>query len=160
MAAPDPGTVFPANSLRTEDGRPAPPPREETLYAFFHTECPTSELAWPYLERLGRMRTDRGLQLVGVSQDGPKETASFLDRLGLSAEILYDPPPWKASAALRLSSVPVLVHVSPEGVIRQIVEGFQKEKLEELAARAGELSGGAGGSLFRPGENVPAIRPG
>jgi hypothetical protein len=160
VAAPGPGTVFPTHHLRTGDGTPASALPRETVYALFHTECPTSELAWPYLERLRRIGGEEGLRIVGVSQDGPEKTAEFLRTLGIFPEVLYDPPPWKASSALRLSSVPVLARVGEDGVIREMVEGFQREKLEELAARAAALSGRPAAVLFQPGENVPAIRPG
>ncbi|HYB54049.1 MAG TPA: TlpA disulfide reductase family protein [Thermoanaerobaculia bacterium] len=160
MAAPGPGTLFPASSLRTEDGRAAPRAARETLYAVFHTECPTSELCWPYLERLRRIGDGGGLPVVGVSQDDPSETAAFLARLGVSAPVLYDPPPWKASQALGLSSVPALARVGADGRVQEIVVGFQKARLDGLATRAAELSGRPAGSLFGPNENVPAVRPG
>ena len=160
MAAPGPGTLFPASSLRTEDGKAAPRAARETLYAVFHTECPTSELCWPYLERLRGIGGGRGLPVVGVSQDDPTNTSAFLRRLGVFAPVLYDPAPWKASESLGLSSVPALARVGADGRICEIVVGFQKSKLEDLAARAAALSGGPERPFFGPGENVPSIRPG
>lgn len=160
MASPDPGIVFPLDSLRTEDGRPAPPDRGETLYAFFHTECPTSELTMPFLQRLRDIGEGRGLSIVAVSQDDPGQTAAFLERLGVDVETLYDPLPWKASEALRLASVPSFVSVGPSGRVEKIVVGLQKERLEALAERSAVLAGRPSRPFFRPHENVPAIRPG
>jgi hypothetical protein len=160
VTAPGPGTVFPTNQLRTEDGRPAPRTTRETLYALFHTECPTSELGWPYLERLRRIGEGKGLEVVGVSQDGPEETTAYLARLGVAAQVLYDPPPWKASETLQLSSVPALARVGADGVLQELVLGFQRATMEGLAARAAQLSGRPAGRFFLPEENVPAVRPG
>jgi hypothetical protein len=160
VAAPDPRSFFPTNHLRAEDGSAAPPASGETLYALFHTGCPTSELAWPYLERLRRIGEGRGLRIVAVSQDSPEETRQFQSRLGVAAETLYDPPPWRASEALGLESVPAFVRVGPEGRLEELVVGFQKERMAGFAARSAALAGLPPSEFFRPDENVPAIRPG
>ena len=160
MASPDPGTVFPIQELRTEDGTAAAPPRGEALYAFFHTECPTSEIAIPFLDRLRAIGEGRGLAVVAVSQDPPGETSEFRARLQIGTETLYDPAPWKASAALGLASVPTFVTVGRDGRVEKIVVGLQKERLEAYAERAAALAGRPSRPFFRPEENVPAIRPG
>jgi hypothetical protein len=160
VSSPGPGTVFPTEQLRTADGQPVLPPNRETLYAVFHTECPTSELAWPYLERLHRLGGAHGLRVVGVSQDAPGPTEEFLRGLGVCAEVLYDPEPWNVSEALELSSVPAFALVGHDGLVRDLVAGFQREKIEGFAARSADLSGRPRAGFFRPEENVPAIRPG
>jgi peroxiredoxin len=160
VASPDPGILFPIHDLRTEDGVPAPAARGEALYAFFHTECPTSELAIPFLDRLRSIGQGRGLSVVAVSQDDPSQTAAFRERLGVAVETLYDPRPWRVSEALRLSSVPTFVCVDSGGRVERLVAGLQKEKLEAFAERAAALAGRPSRPFFRPEENVPAIRPG
>ena len=136
------------------------PAADETLYALFHTGCPTSELAWPYLERLRRIGEGRGLRVVAVSQDSPEETRRFQTRLGVAAETLYDPPPWRASEALGLESVPAFARVGRDGRVEELVVGFQKDRMAGFAARSAALAGVAPSALFRPDENVPPIRPG
>jgi peroxiredoxin len=160
VASPDPGTVFPIHELRTEKGEGAPSAPGEALYAFFHTECPTSEMAIPFLERLRAIGEDRGLTVVAVSQDDPHETEEFRRRLGVRVDTLYEPPPWKASEALGLASVPTFVSVGVTGRVEKLVVGFQKERLEAYAERAAALAGRPSRPFFRPEENVPAIRPG
>ncbi len=161
MAVLDPGSSFPSVSLRGADGRPAVIPGGETLWAFFKTTCPTCELMWPYLDRLAE-RFNGGASVIAVSQDEVAETQSFNERLGVRIPTLYDGPPWKASEALGLSNVPTLLLVDGEGRIRETIEGFQKAKMEELAGHFTDrrASGGPAESLFRPGESVPALRPG
>ncbi len=75
-------------------------------------------------------------------------------------ETLYDPPPWKASGALGLASVPTFVSVGRSGRVEKLVVGLQKERLEAYAERAASLAGRPSRPFFRPEENVPAIRPG
>jgi peroxiredoxin len=160
VASPDPGIAFPFHHLRTEDGGVASEPSGESLYAFFHTECPTSEMAIPFLERLQGIGEGRGLRVFAVSQDDRVETRAFRARLGIGIDTLYDPPPWKASEALHLASVPTFVTVDPSGRVEKVVVGFQKERLEAYAERSASLAGRPSRPFFRPDEPVPAIRPG
>lgn len=159
MAALEPGAMFPQIELETESSARFVPPAAETLYVFFKTTCPTSELSWPHLERIRRIAADV-LPIFAVSQDGPSETAAFNERLGVRVDTLYDPPPWRASAALGLTNVPTFFLVAPGGRIRETIVGFQRPKLEALARRAGKLSGRGSVRLFPIGQKIPLIVPG
>jgi peroxiredoxin len=159
LAALEPGAVFPQIELETESGARFVPPAAETLYGFFKTTCPTCELAWPYVERIRRIG-GAALPVLAVSQDPPTETAAFNERLGIAVETLYDPSPWKASAALGMTNVPTFFLVGPGGRIRETVVGFQRPKLEALANRAAKLAGRKSARLFRIGDSVPLIVPG
>ncbi|MEP6801357.1 MAG: TlpA disulfide reductase family protein [Acidobacteriota bacterium] len=162
MAVLEPGSFLPPLTLQDADGRPAALPSGETLWAFFKSSCPTCELMWPYLDRLSSMTGDTGSRVVAVSQDDAAETKAFYERLSIDVPTLYDPPPWNASEAVGLSNVPTLFLVDQEGRIRDTVEGFQRAKMEELAARFSAQTRGTSQpeSFFRTGESVPALRPG
>ncbi len=160
MTALDPGLPFPEIKLQDASGNPAAPASGETLYAFFKTTCPTTEMSWPYLERIRRMAEGGALRVVAVSQDSAPETAEFNRRFDVKVETLYDPPPWSASETLGLTNVPAFFMVDGEGTILDNAAGFQKEKMELFAARAAKLAGLPYAGLFRPGENVPPIKPG
>ena len=152
--------MFPDVALETESGdRFVPAREEEALYGFFKTTCPTSELTWPYFDRIGRIGA-RGLRVYAVSQDGREETAEFHRKLGVELETLYDPPPWPASAALGLTNVPTLFRVGPDGRILETIVGFQRPRLEALARRAAKLAGRTAPRLFRIGDHIPLIVPG
>ena len=165
MAALEPGALFPSVSLFDENGERAdiPEPKGEALYGFFKTTCPTSELAWPYLERIRRLG-DGALPVVAVSQDGPAETAEFNLRLGVRIPTLFDHEPWRASEALGLESVPTFFLVDDDGRIVDTVVGFQRRKLAEIGARAAERAGRlektGDAAVFRPGDYAPELRPG
>ena len=160
MASSDPAIPFPIDALRTETGDPAPPLSGESLFAFFHTDCATSELTLPFVARLSDIGSGRGLSVVAVSQDDPASTAAFRERIGADLPTLYDPPPWRASRMLGLTSVPTFVAVGADGRVRRLVAGLQRERLEGFAERAAALAGRESRPLFRPDEDVPAIRPG
>jgi len=159
MTALEPGEVFPDIELETESGARFVPPREEAVYGFFKTTCPTSELAWPHFDRLGRIGGER-FPMFAVSQDDREATAAFHARLKVRLETLYDPEPWKASARLGLTNVPTFFHVAAGGRIRETIVGFQRPKLEALARRAGKLAGRPSVRLFPIGEHIPLIVPG
>jgi peroxiredoxin len=153
----EPGARLPRLSLTDEKGAPFPLPSGETLYAVFKSTCPTCALTWPYLERL---RAGGGLPIVAVSQDDPKATQAFAERLATRLDTVYDPEPWAASRALGLESVPTLFRVGPDGVIAETVVGFDRARMEGFGRRAAELAGRPSAPLFRAGENVPPVKPG
>lgn len=159
MAPPVPGIRFPSVILRDEKGKPAAVPPGEILYGFFKTTCPTSTLAWPYLDRVRKIG-EGGLSVVAVSQDDPEETAGFSARLDLAIPTVYDVAPWPASEALGLTVVPTFLLVGGDHVVLDSAEGFARSKMEQFAARAAGLAGRAEVSLFAPDEKVPAFKPG
>ena len=160
MTALSPGTRFPRVSLLDESGAPSPSPDGETVYAFFKTTCPVCEMTWPFLERIRQVADGGKLRLVAVSQDNAAKTQAFSQRTGAKLDTLYDPEPWKASDTLGLTAVPTLFRVAPDGTISETIVSFDRKALEGLARRAASLAGKPPAELFRPGENVPAFKPG
>jgi len=160
VAALSPGNALPALSLTDGRGGAAAPPAGETLYGFFKTTCPTCELAWPYFDRIGLAARGGKLLVVAVSQDDPEATDRFNRRLGVQLITVFDPEPWAGSAALGLDTVPTFVRVGADGTVRGTLVGFQKQKMQDLAAEAAALAGKPATDLFLPGEVVPLIKPG
>jgi peroxiredoxin len=160
VAALSPGTRFPRVSLLDESGKPSAAEDGETLYAVFKTTCPVCEMTWPFLERIRQVAEGGKLRVLAVSQDNAAKTKAFSERTGARLDTRYDPEPWKASDALGMTTVPTLFRVSPDGTIAETVEGFDRKALEGLARRAASLAGKPPAELFRPGDNVPAYKPG
>ena len=160
MSALEPGAKLPPLALRDERGAQLPPAAGETLYVFFKTTCPTCELTWPYLERIRQTAEGGGFRVLGVSQDDPEATRAFGERLGARIETVYDGRPWPVSDALGVTTVPTLLRVGADGEVAETVVGFDRARMEAFARRAGDLAGRPAAPLFRPDENVPAIKPG
>ncbi len=160
MAALEPGVPFPKLSLTDARGSSRPSAAGETLYAVFKTTCPVCEMTWPYLDRVRQAAEGGGLAVVAVSQDPPEKTAAFHTRLGVRLETAYDPEPWKTSDALGVETVPTLFRVGPTGTILETIVGWNRAGMEGLARRAAELAGRPPAPLLRPGEQMPAIKPG
>ena len=60
------------------------------VLAFFKVSCPTCQYAMPFLERLYKAYKDKGVTMVGVSQNDAKETADFCKDFGLTFPMLLD----------------------------------------------------------------------
>ena len=117
------------------------------LVVFFKVSCPTCQLAMPFLDRLG----DR---MLAISQDGAQATQAFRERFALSGRVLLDPPgSYPASNAYRITNVPSLFLIEPDGIISHASHGFDRREYEELAKRLGV-------ALFRDGERPPDFKPG
>jgi peroxiredoxin len=138
---------------------PASDAKTETLYVAFKTTCPTCALAWPYVERL-RQASQGGMRVVGISQDPVGPTREFQERHGAHVEIGYDPEPWRASESLGLTNVPTFFRVAGDGTIEDRFEGWDRERMRALARRGAQLAGREAADIVRPGEEIPAIKPG
>ncbi len=160
MPVLEPGAKLPALALSDERGAPVAPPEGETLYVVFKTTCPTCALTWPYLERIGRAAEGGKMRVLGISQDDPGQTRDFERRVGARVPAAYDPPPYPASDALGVSTVPTFLRVAGDGTVAETVIGFDRARLESLARRAADLAGRPPAPLFGPDDKVPAIKPG
>lgn len=146
LAVGDQAPAFRLGSFELEK-RDAP-----VLLAFFKITCPTCQLAFPYLQRLSERG---GPAIVGISQDGPDGTREFVETFGVRFETVGDPAAdgYAVSNAYRISHVPSLFLVEPDGRIGWTSEGFRRADLEALAARWGV-------TLFEPADRVPVFKPG
>ena len=81
MAALATGTRAPEFELKTLDGKRFSLSEElargPVVLAFFKVSCPTCQYAMPFLERLYRVYKNKGVTLVGISQNDANETAAF-----------------------------------------------------------------------------------
>lgn len=100
-----------------------------TLIVFFETDCPTCQLAVPYLNKLAR-----GAQVIGISQDDADATNRFVEKLGTTFPIQRDPG-LALSRGFDLKFVPSLFLLGHEGRILRSHFGFDKSILNEIAAQ-------------------------
>ncbi len=117
-----------------------------------HTSCPTTRLALPYVDRVGR----RGgsLPVAAILQERPAAARAAAEALSLALPVLLDEPPYAAGDALGLETVPTLFHVDGAGTIVRVVEGFDRDAFADLAAAAGVVP------LFDPDDPAPRQKPG
>jgi peroxiredoxin len=124
------------------------------VLAFFKISCPTCQFTFPYLQKLLDGARPGAPQLVAISQDDAAGTSQFHKRFGISMRTLVDKTKsFPVSNAFRISSVPSLFMIEPDGRISLAVDGFSRSHIEKLGERFGA-------SAFGRCERVPAMRPG
>ena len=95
---------------------------------FFKVSCPVCQMSLPFLDRIAE--AGAGLRIIAVSQDDTEATHEFTSTFKVShIGMLFDPPPYEASRAFRITSVPSVFVIEPDGIISQAIEGFSKERL-------------------------------
>ena len=122
------------------------------LLAFFKVSCPTCQFTFPFLQRIA---ASGGLSVVGISQDSPEATEEFRKRFGLQFLLLLDELArnYPVSNAFRITNVPSLFLVEPDGAISFADKGFSRASLQGLGQRFNA-------PVFHEGEKTPDFRPG
>lgn len=130
------------------------------LVAFFKVNCVTSQLTFPFLERLYERYGGSKFTLWGVSQNHPEDTRRFVRTLGIKFSVLIDGRGYPASNRYGLTNSPTLFFILPSRVIQISCIGFCKADLQAMAAEAARASGRILKPLFENADAVPAFKPG
>jgi peroxiredoxin len=165
MAALTVGRKAPDFELRAMDGRRFVM-RDELAHgplvlAFFKVSCPTCQYAFPFLERLERAYGHQGVRIIGISQNDPKETASFTKEFGVTFPVLLDETKtYRVSNAYGLTNVPTIFWIAADGEIEVSSVGWVKADFAEINRKMAEFGKTTPATLFRPGEDVRDFRAG
>ncbi|HET7872287.1 MAG TPA: TlpA disulfide reductase family protein [Terriglobales bacterium] len=133
-------------------------PEQKALLVFFETDCPTCQLALPYLNALQR----EGVQIIALSQDGATATQQFVEQMGIRYRVEQD-------RGLRLSriydpqSVPTFYLLDERGQVERSLVGFDKAGLNELARSLGQpeiAPANDGAPAWKPGCGSRHLEPG
>ena len=131
------------------------------VLAFFKISCPVCQFAFPYLEKLYTSYRSNTVTLVGVSQDGKKDTERFVREYGITFPVLLDDPQnYPVSNAYGLTNVPSIFWVEPGGEIQVSSVGWDLKEIERISSLMSELSSIPPAQIFAPGEKIPDYRPG
>jgi len=165
MAALAVGTKAPGFELKVTDGKrfslADELARGPVVLAFFKVSCPTCQYALPFLERLHRAYGQKGVALVGVSQNDAKETAAFIKEFGITFPVLLDDTrSYPASNAYGLTNVPTLFWVAQDGEIEISSVGWLKADFDQINRKMAEAGKAAPAVVFKPGEDVRDFRAG
>lgn len=159
-----PGTSIPSFELLGVDGQSYQSSDVQkaklSVFAFFKENCPTCQLAAPFLEKIAaHHRGDANILFWGVAQEDKPKAQEFNQRYGIKFPVLLDQAPYKVSSSYDLTTVPTVFVVDDQGKIVQTTEGFVKKEYEELAKRLGQASGKSKLDVFA-GASVPELKPG
>lgn len=127
------------------------------ILMFYKVSCPTCQLAAPVAEKLFQRFPGR---FAAVAQDPPDRIEDFGRRFGTSFPSVSESPPYEASNAYGIDTVPTLF-VIDGGKVLDVVESWDREGWNRAASRLGELVGdGEGSPISEQGDGLPPFRPG
>jgi peroxiredoxin len=124
-------------------------PGKKALLVFFETDCPTCQLALPYLNALKR----DSIQVIGLSQDDERATKEFVGQLKISYPVELDSG-LKISRAYDPQNVPTFYLLDESGQVQQTLVGFDKKGLNDLATAVGQPP------IAPSDDGAPAWKPG
>jgi hypothetical protein len=137
-----------------EEGQIAPSgvalePGRRALLVFFETDCPTCQLALPYLNALAKAP----VQIIGISQDDEDSTREFVHQLNIRFPVQLDHE-LRLSRAYDPQSVPSLFLLDGAGQVVRTLTGFDKASFNTLAAELGQPE------IAPEHDGAPAWKPG
>ncbi|HZS25795.1 MAG TPA: TlpA disulfide reductase family protein [Candidatus Angelobacter sp.] len=124
-------------------------PGKKALLVFFETDCPTCQLALPYLNNLG----SDSAQVVGLSQDNEASTHEFVRQLNISFRVELDRG-LEMTRAFDPQSVPTFYLLDEKMQVQRTLAGFDKKGLNELASTLGHAP------IAPLDDGAPAWKPG
>lgn len=159
------GKAAPDFSLNTVDGKPfhlktalASGP---VVLAFFKVSCPTCQYAFPFFERLFQSYKNKGVTLMGVSQNDAKDTLVFAKEFGVTFPILIDDAAsYAVSNAYGLTNVPTVFWIAQDGEIEVASLGWVKSDYEAINRKFAEIGKVPAAIVFKPGEQVRDFKAG
>jgi peroxiredoxin len=165
MAALTTGTKAPEFELNATDGKRISLQEElahgPVVLAFFKVSCPTCQYAFPFLERLHKAYGQKGVKLLGVSQNNAKDTAAFTKEFGVTFPVLLDDTEkYPVSNAYGLTNVPTIFWIGQDGEIEVSSVGWVKAEFEEINAKIADEGKTPPAMVFKAGEDVRDFRAG
>lgn len=165
MAALAPGTQAPDFTLPSMDDKPfslrEALARGPVLAAFLKISCPTCQYAFPFLQRIYQTPGHKAVTIIGISQNGKKDTGAFLKEYGITFPVLLDDTrSYPVSNAYGLTNVPTIFWIAQGGEIEISSVGWIRKEMEELNQRVAQASSEASKPLFRPDEHIADFRAG
>ena len=158
------GNKAPRFALKAVDGKEysleALLQKGPVVAAFFKISCPVCQFTLPFLERLYKTFGSDGVTFLGVSQDDAKATKNFAREFGVTFPVGLDEKGYPASNAYGLTMVPTVFLIESDGNAKISSMGFDKKDLEAIGTDLASHRKMPAAALFRPGENVPAHKPG
>jgi peroxiredoxin len=159
------GAKAPDFELKALDGKPFSLAdaltRGPVVLAFYKVSCPTCQYAFPFLERLHKAYAANGVTLVGISQNGAKDTAAFNKEFGVTFPVLLDDTnSYPVSNAYGLTNVPTIFWIAQDGEIDVSSVAWVKADFDQINRKMAEAGKTAPAVVFKPGEDVRDFRAG
>jgi len=131
------------------------------IVIFFKTECETSALLLERIGPLARALESEERVFLAVAQNPAAEARAFREQHRIAFPLACEEPPYPASRAYGVVTVPTLIVIDGTGRIAERVEGFVKSEVLALgpAVEQALALGDIPPVLDRPDE-LPELKPG
>lgn len=165
MAALKAGVGAPDFTLATVDGKRVSLrealQKGPVVLSFFKVSCPVCQYAFPFYQRMYETHRNSDVTFIGVSQDNARDTLAFMTQFGITFPVaLDDPAKYAVSNAYRLTNVPTVFFIAPDGDIEVSSVGWSKADVEAINAKLAERQRQSPALLWRKGEEVRDFRAG
>lgn len=131
------------------------------IVVFFKTECPTSALLLSHIGPLADAVEKEERLFLAVAQNSEEEARKFQGEHGLRFPIACDQPPYAASRAYAVLTVPTLFVIDGAGRIAERVEGFVKSEVLALGPAVEQaLALGDIPPVLERLDELPELKPG
>jgi hypothetical protein len=124
---------------------------------FYKISCNVSQMAAPKAQAMEEAYPGT---VVGIGEDPADALAAFGERYGMSLRSVEDKPPFPASDAYGIESVPMLFLVGADGLIDDVVQSWDREGYNRVSARLAELTGSPYVEISDVADGLPPFRPG
>jgi peroxiredoxin len=131
------------------------------VLAFFKVSCPVCQYAFPFLERLHQGYAGKPVTVIGISQNGKKDTEAFQREFGITFPVaLDDASSYPVSNAYGLTNVPTIFLVSPDGMIAVSSVGWARAEIADINVQIAAALQDTQAPMFRAGEEVAEWKAG
>lgn len=152
------GTRFPETTLPDLEGTARPLAEAwangPALFILGHRDCKTTRDALPFVDRMHRSKRAAATALA-ILQDDADTARELRAEMVLELPVRLDIDPYPLFHRLGIETVPTLVLVGADGVVRNVSEAFRRDDLEAFAEALGVPA-----PLFNSTDKAPALRPG
>jgi peroxiredoxin len=124
---------------------------------FYKVTCPVCQMAAP---RVASMAEAYPGLVVGIGQDPAQRLEVFADEHGMGFPSTSDPPPYPASRAYDVETVPTLFVIDAHGTVVEAVESWERAGYNRASRTLGDLAGLPYHEVSKEGDGLPAFRPG
>ena len=160
MPALEKGSMAPGFRLEDLDEQPRSlgdlKPGGLLLLVFYHSGCPTCQMAMPFIGNLARAVKSTNVMIWGVSQDEEDESERFAEVKGLEMPVLVDEEPYPVSQAYGLTNVPTLFLIDSERRIIDQSVGFASVDFVRIAQAVAKHAGVKTPDIFA-GQTPPPV---
>ena len=133
---------------------------ELVVLAFYKHECPTCQLAIPFLEQIHRRGRGAKVRFLGVMEDEKADAVAFAKKYAIMMPFVLEEEPYATSEAYGLTNVPTVMLLDAHRKVQWIQVGFAKKAYQELADKVAALAGKDAEPLFNSMMSIPDTKPG